>query len=246
MVGSETLENFEMYAASTIGSGFSSEGNLLSGMCGVSMGYDTSSADYEETLIDALYAAGLIQDPLVGFYLTRDDDEADSEITIGDQSGVRVADVMKRAALTIRSYIDQSSANVLSYVTMTSDTGYYSVELGGLVYLADIYGALSSDGTYYSVYDDIDGTRYVIPCDEPEDASTLYFEFNSVTYAMSWADLVGEQITGSDMCLGTLLNDTVIEQYYPNTLILGDNFLHNVYHVVNTQTGDVTLYNLSS
>ncbi|WVO15055.1 hypothetical protein L204_102699 [Cryptococcus depauperatus] len=100
--------------------------------------------------------------------------------------------------------------------------------------IGEIYNALFGDVAYQYQ------KSYIVPC-EPLSNASIAFNFGGVSFNMSPVDLVGNPIADRyNWCFGRFipLYDGV------DSMVIGDAFLHNVYHTVNVENGDVTFYGL--
>ncbi|ODO11384.1 hypothetical protein I350_00163 [Cryptococcus amylolentus CBS 6273] len=183
--------------------------------------------------------------PVVGFYLGREGDGTESEMTIGDVSSISYAQTSKKVTVPSRNNtydlyqvsMDSISVNgktLESDIVAYIDTGSTAIStpetLAGEIYIALF------DGIAYKY-----GTSYIVPC-EPLTNASIAFTFGGVAFDMASEDLVGDDIAdNSGWCYGRFVSLYEGVDY----MVIGDAFLHNVYHTVNVQNGDVTFYALS-
>ncbi|ODO03538.1 hypothetical protein L198_02386 [Cryptococcus wingfieldii CBS 7118] len=183
--------------------------------------------------------------PVVGFHLGREGDGTESKMTIGDVSSISYAQTSKKVTVPSRNNtydLYQVSMNSISVngKTLESDiiayidTGSTAISTPEML-AGDIYNALF-DGVAYKY-----GTSYIVPC-EPLTNASIAFTFGGVAFDMASEDLVGDDIAdNSGWCYGRFVSLYEGVDY----MVIGDAFLHNVYHTVNVQNGDVTFYALS-
>ncbi|ODN84910.1 hypothetical protein L202_00761 [Cryptococcus amylolentus CBS 6039] len=242
-VGEWTVDNLHALAISYVDDDMLWEGSFMSGLWGLAR--DGATVDGAPTAISLMYSQGLIEAPVVGFYLGREGDGTESEMTIGDVSSISYAQTSKKVTVPSRNNtydlyqvsMDSISVNgktLESDIVAYIDTGSTAIStpetLAGEIYIALF------DGIAYKY-----GTSYIVPC-EPLTNASIAFTFGGVAFDMASEDLVGDDIAdNSGWCYGRFVSLYEGVDY----MVIGDAFLHNVYHTVNVQNGDVTFYALS-
>ncbi|EAL18874.1 hypothetical protein CNBI1350 [Cryptococcus deneoformans B-3501A] len=247
-IGTYELEQFHVLAASD-SQGF--DGSYMSGIFGLAM--NKSSINNQATPMDILSQLGMISTPEVGFYLTRT--ESGSELVFGSPHNNPHADQSKKVTLpkvttddglyrvtmdgfVSHGYMVQSSKGSVNMenIEVILDTGTSDIRVPEDM-LLPIYAALGN-GTYYS--DTMTGDL-VVPCNNNDDAA-LALQFEGQQFSLSWQDLIANpSSTDANYCYCRIqASPSEISDY----LIVGSIFFHNVYHVINTDTGNTTLYGL--
>ncbi|OWZ47843.1 endopeptidase [Cryptococcus neoformans] len=248
IIGTYELEQFHVLAASD-SQGF--DGTYMSGIFGLAM--NKSSINNQATPMDTLSQLGMISTPEVGFYLTRT--ESGSELVFGSPHNNPHADQNKKVTLpkittgdglyrvtmdgfVSHGYMVQSSNGSISMenIEVILDTGTSDIRVPEDM-LLPIYAALGN-GTYY--FDTMTGDL-VVPCNSNDDAA-LALQFHGQQFSLSWQDLIANpSSTDANYCYCRIqASPSDISDY----LIVGSIFFHNIYHVINTDTGDTTLYGL--
>ncbi|WVQ84589.1 hypothetical protein IAT38_006743 [Cryptococcus sp. DSM 104549] len=242
-VGDYKVNDLHVLALKYVDDDMAWQGAFMSGLWG--MARDGATADGSPTAVSLMYSQGFIHAPTVGFYLGREGDEADSEMTIGDVSALSYTQTDKKVALksqdnaydlfavnldSINVNGKTLGANTLAYI----DTGSTAISTPEPL-VGEIYNALFN-GVAYKYK-----TSYIVPCD-PLSNTTISFVLGGMSFNMAAEDLIGNPIaTNYGWCYGRF-----VPLYSGvDTMVIGDAFLHNVYHTVNVQTGDVTFYELS-
>lgn len=204
--------------------------------------------------MDILSQLGMISTPEVGFYLTRT--ESGSELVFGSPHNNPHADQSKKVTLpkvatddglyrvtmdgfVSHGYMVQSSKGSVNMenIEVILDTGTSDIRVPEDM-LLPIYAALGN-GTYYS--DTLTGDL-VVPCNNNDDDAALALQFEGQQFSLSWQDLIANpSSTDANYCYCRIqASPSEISDY----LIVGSIFFHNVYHVINTDTGNTTLYGL--
>ncbi|KIR81029.1 endopeptidase [Cryptococcus gattii E566] len=248
IIGAYELKQFHVLAASD-SQGF--DGSYMSGIFGLAM--NKSSIGNQATPMDTLSQLGIISTPEVGFYLTRT--ESESELVFGSPHDNPHADQSKKITLpkstrgdglyrvimdgfVSHGYMVQSSNNsaIMEKIEVILDTGTSDIRVPEDM-LLPIYAALGN-GTYY--FDTTTGDL-VVPC-KSNDGAALALQFGGQQFYLSWQDLIANpSSTDANYCYCRVqASPSVISDY----LIVGSIFFHNVYHVINTDTGDITMYGL--
>ncbi|WVW86298.1 hypothetical protein I302_108340 [Kwoniella bestiolae CBS 10118] len=240
-LGEDTLQNYPVLAVIEAGGGTEKLGDYYSGLIGLAS--DGSSQDSIPTVVSALYRQGSIQQPIVGFYLPRAGENQESEITFGDPSTSEHADESKVAYLA-----RQGGANGLYIVRMDSFViGSETVSLG-----ADCYLDTGSSGIAVpqSALEQVYQTAYGIsstnstekaPCQAPNSNTGVWITFAGTPFEIPYQDLIYDN--GNKTC------SPLIASYsgsVSDIWLFGDAFLHNVYHSVNVETGEVELFGLKN
>ncbi|KAK8853306.1 hypothetical protein IAR55_004010 [Kwoniella newhampshirensis] len=228
MVGEYTVDGLHVLGVTDVDEHILSDGQYMSGIWGICR--NGATVDGSPTAVSLMYTQGLIKSPTVGFYLGRDGDGTDSEMTIGDVSALPYTNTDKKVTLP-----SHDNPNHLNEVTIDSIT-INGKDLGEKIVavidtrstgistpeplIGEVYSALF-DGVAYKYAND-----YVIPLDFPMEAR----------------DIVGQPIEDNyGWCYGLF----VPLFHGTEFMVIGDAFLHNVYHTVNVDRGDVTFYALS-
>ncbi|WVF72903.1 hypothetical protein IAT40_007721 [Kwoniella sp. CBS 6097] len=243
-VGEYTVSDLDVLAVTHLDEDMQWQGEFMSGIWG--MARDQSTPEGGPTAVSLMYQQGLIKSPTVGFYLARDD-TSKSEMTIGDVTALPYTNTDRQVTL-------QSADNTYDLYHITLD----SVEVNGKVLkhdrpviidtgstsiatpeplIDDIYSALFNDAAVKHT----ENQRYMVPC-KPMRNATVSLTFGGLSFGMEAIDLVGPKVEdGYDWCYGRFIPAFEGLEH----MVVGDAFLHNVYHTVNVQTGEVTFYDLA-
>ncbi|WVR00093.1 hypothetical protein IAU59_007235 [Kwoniella sp. CBS 9459] len=244
-VGEYTVNILDVLAVTHLDEDMQWQGEFMSGIWG--MARDQSTPDGGLTAVSLMYQQGLIKSPTVGFYLARDEDGNRSEMTIGDVHALPYTNTDRQVTLQ-----STNSSYDLYHITLDSvevngkvlrhdrpviiDTGSTSIATPEPL-IDDIYSALF-DGAAVKY---AENQRYMVPC-EPMSNATVSLTFGGMSFGMNAVDLIGPKVEeGDDWCYGRFI--PAFEGL--DSMVVGDAFLHNVYHTVNVQTGEVTFYDLA-
>nr|ODO04195.1 hypothetical protein L204_00550 [Cryptococcus depauperatus CBS 7855] len=185
------IDNLHVLAAKSVGADMRWQGAFMSGLWG--MARDGATVDGAPTAVSLMYSQKLIKTPTVGFYLGRESDGAESEMTIGDVSSLRYTQTDKKATVksqpnTYALYavkVDSITVNgkemgkdILAYI----DTGSTAISTPEPM-IGEIYNALFGDVAYQYQ------KSYIVPC-EPLSNASIAFNFGGVSFNMSPVDLV--------------------------------------------------------
>nr|ODN80127.1 hypothetical protein L203_05935 [Cryptococcus depauperatus CBS 7841] len=185
------IDNLHVLAAKSVGADMRWQGAFMSGLWG--MARDGATVDGAPTAVSLMYSQKLIKTPTVGFFLGRESDRAESEMTIGDVSSLRYTQTDKKATVksqpnTYALYavkVDSITVNgkemgkdILAYI----DTGSTAISTPEPM-IGEIYNALFG-GVAYQYQQ-----SYIVPC-EPLSNASITFNFGGVSFNMSPVDLV--------------------------------------------------------
>ncbi|WRT70111.1 uncharacterized protein IL334_007105 [Kwoniella shivajii] len=249
-LGEDTLHNYSILAVTSVSGDTASQGVYLSGLIGLASAGQTPNGS--PTVVSALYQQGLIQAPVVGFYLPRSGDNLESEITFGDPTTSEHADPSHFVNLTRQGnenglYIVQmDSLNINGNAVTNSlnqkvylDTGASAIAVPFST-LSEVWN--STYGYFIDVKDQAQLGNATVPCPNEHGknhAQGLSVMFGGISFDVPYEDLVAEDEAGQCWPLITTLASI------DNMWLLGDAFLHNVYHSVDVETGQVTIFGLS-
>ncbi|WWC85808.1 uncharacterized protein L201_000675 [Kwoniella dendrophila CBS 6074] len=235
-LGEDTLSSYPILAVTQAGDGLEKLGDYYSGLIGL------ASHDDSPSVVSTLYSQGAIQEPIVGFYLPRAGEQEDSEITFGDPTTSEYADqnayvTLPRQGASNGNYIVRmdsfevaGSATVFGGADCYLDTGSSGIaipkDLLSQVY-SSVYGINSEDSTATP------------PCQAPGNITGLHITFGGRKFEVPYQDLVYK--SDNSTC-GPMLSSYQGET--SDKWIFGDAFLHNVYHSVNVETGEVKIFDL--
>ncbi|WRT70109.1 uncharacterized protein IL334_007103 [Kwoniella shivajii] len=241
-LGRYSLSNYPILAARDM-RGF--DGKYMSGILGLAM---RNMALSNQSPIDLLFSSGIISSAEVGFYLARDGDE--SELVLGNPHDSHHADQTKKVQLSkkgsdglyrvnLESFvshgqpINSEGANLQS-IEVIIDTGTTNILLPEHM-LEPIYNALKG-------HKDVNQNYWVAPCKRPNDANELLgLNFGGTVFNLKWEDLVIASSSSKSQYCPLRIQNTPADDY----LLIGSAFLHNVYHVVNVDSGEITFYGLT-
>lgn len=174
------------------------------------------------SFMDVVAQNGMLSSNIVGFSLSRaSDDPKDGEVNFGGINTSKfVGDISYTATnadtWTIPlddAYVDGQACD-FSSKSATIDTGTTYI----LIPPADAATLFALiPGSYQS------GKNYIIPCNS---TATVEFEFSGVKYSISPDDYIGA--TSSGGCVSTIVGH---QSSGPDTWLVGDVFLKNVYSV---------------
>ncbi|ODN84911.1 hypothetical protein L202_00762 [Cryptococcus amylolentus CBS 6039] len=245
------LEAFPVLVASD-SEGF--DGSYMSGIFGLAM--NKSSINNQATPLNMMSQLGMISSPEVGFYLDRA--ETGSEIIFGSPHDDNHADQSKKVTLpkvteddglyrvTMDGFVSHgymvssTESNVsMENIEVILDTGTSDIRVPETMMLP-IYAALGN-GTFFT---DTTTGDLVVPCEGPDNEDeVLALQFGGQQFYFKWEDLVANpSSTDANYCYCRVqASPSSISDY----LIVGSAFFHNVYHVINIDSGDTTLYGLA-
>ncbi|WVQ77487.1 hypothetical protein IAR50_007173 [Cryptococcus sp. DSM 104548] len=220
---------------------------LIPGCSGIwVMARDGAIVDGAPTAISLMYSQGLIEEPIVGFYLGREGDGIESEITIGDISSVGSSYAQTGNKATVQSQnntynlyqflldsISVSGKTLDSDIAAYTDTGSTAISTPEPL-IGEIYDALF-DGVAYKY-----GSSYIVPC-EPLANASISLTFGGIAFHMAFRNPVGSDIADNT---GWYYGRFVALYKGTEFTVIGDAFLHDVYHTVNVQTVNMTFYGL--
>ncbi|WVQ77488.1 hypothetical protein IAR50_007174 [Cryptococcus sp. DSM 104548] len=245
------LEQFPILVASD-SEGF--DGSYMSGIFGLAM--NQSSINNQAMPLNMMSQLGMISTPEVGFYLDRAD--TGSEIIFGSPHDDAHADQSKKVTLpkftqedglyrvTMDGFVSHGYmvSSTESNVTMENlqvilDTGTSDIRVPEAMMLP-LYAALGN-GTFFT---DTTTGDLVVPCEgQGDEDAALALQFGGQQFYVKWEDIVANpSSTDANYCYCRVqASPSSIGDY----LIVGSAFFHNVYHVINTDTGDTTMYGLA-
>ncbi|WVO15054.1 hypothetical protein L204_102698 [Cryptococcus depauperatus] len=215
-IGNYQLENFPVIAAETVAE---FDGSYMSGIFGLAM--NKSAYANKATPLNRLSQLNMISTPEVGFYLDR-------EVT--------------GSKMVFGSPHDDHPRHWVSWTTFgKADSDRTSDIRVPEKMMIPIYAALG-----HNVYWNESTTdTQVVRCNGFDDKkdSAFALQFNGKQFAIKWQDLVANQSPlNPEYCYARIQpSPPGIE----DSIIIGSVFFHNAYHVVNTDTGDVTIYGLA-
>ncbi|ORX35387.1 aspartic peptidase domain-containing protein [Kockovaella imperatae] len=250
-----TLDQFSVQAATSIDPGMQITA-VISNSSGI-WGMGLTPGDQRDTLIDALYSQGAITSPLIGIYLARYGADDSSQVVIGDPFNLE--DNKFGIDFDHKANLTQAIAADVHYNVMMDDFKLFDVSLQGMQNLVvvpdtgstplfvpnkfyDGIMATLGNGTTWTV--DTGGTtEYVFPCDlYAPDALIANLVFGGRDFHVQWQDIVdGPYPSLYGNCVPRIVP---VPESIPDMFILGDAFLVNVFHTINTQTGELTMYGL--
>ncbi|OCF61416.1 hypothetical protein L486_01064 [Kwoniella mangroviensis CBS 10435] len=240
-LGEDTLQSYPVLAVIEAGGGTEQLGGYYSGLIGLaSAGLNQNDIP---TVVSALYKQGSIQQPIVGFYLPRASDNQESEITFGDPATSEYADGSKVVYLSRQggqneNYIVRMDSFVVGSETISQGTDcYLDTGSSGIAVPQNVleqvyetaYGLNSANSTESP------------PCQAPSSNSGVWVTFGGQGFEIPYQDLVYQNDDGTCGALITSYSGDV-----SNIWLFGDSFLHNVYHSVNVETGEVELFGLKN
>ncbi|ODO03539.1 endopeptidase [Cryptococcus wingfieldii CBS 7118] len=245
------LEAFPVLVASD-SEGF--DRSYMSGIFGLAM--NKSSINNQATPLNMMSQLGMISTPEVGFYLDRA--ETGSEIIFGSPHDDNHADQSKKVTLpkvteddglyrvTMDGFVSHgymvssTESNVsMENIEVILDTGTSDIRVPDTMMLP-IYAALGN-GTFFT---DTTTGDLVVPCEGPDNKDeALALQFGGQQFYFKWEDLVANpSSTDANYCYCRVqASPSSISDY----LIVGSAFFHNVYHVINIDSGYTTLYGLA-
>ncbi|WVQ66861.1 uncharacterized protein L199_005052 [Kwoniella botswanensis] len=240
-LGEDTLQSYPVLAVIEAGGGTEQLGGYYSGLIGLaSAGLNQNDIP---TVVSALYKQGSIQQPIVGFYLPRASDNQESEITFGDPATSEYADDSKVVYLSRQggqneNYIVRMDSFVVGSETIYQGTDcYLDTGSSGIAVPQNVleqvykaaYGLNSTNSTESP------------PCQAPSSNTGAWVTFGGQGFEIPYQDLVYQNDDGTCGALITSYSGDV-----SNIWLFGDSFLHNVYHSVNVETGEVELFGLKN
>lgn len=190
------------------------------------LGRPDSSTLGSSTFMAVVQKEKLLKTNILGIHLQRNSDGAtDGQITLGD--------------------VDKSKFDGdISYTNTVSPSGMWEISandagVGGKSCNFTGKTAIIDTGTSYilmppgdakTLHDLIPGSTsggsgYMIPCNATE---KVQFSFSGVTYDVSAKDYLGRADDSGKMCASNIIG---LQAFGPNTWLLGDVFLKNVYSV---------------
>nr|ODO04196.1 hypothetical protein L204_00551 [Cryptococcus depauperatus CBS 7855] len=254
-IGNYQLENFPVIAAETVAEFDGSYMRQVIGIFGLAM--NKSAYANKATPLNRLSQLNMISTPEVGFYLDRE--VTGSKMVFGSPHDDPHADKSNKVVLQ-----QQDSSNGLYQVSLDGFVSYGNLiksgskafSMANLPVILDtgtsdirvpekmmipIYAALG-----HNVYWNESTTdTQVVRCNGFDDKkdSAFALQFNGKQFAIKWQDLVANQSPlNPEYCYARIQpSPPGIE----DSIIIGSVFFHNAYHVVNTDTGDVTIYGLA-
>ncbi|OQD73833.1 hypothetical protein PENDEC_c013G02454 [Penicillium decumbens] len=183
------------------------------------------------SFMDVVAANGMLGSNIVGFSLSRaSDNPKDGEVNFGDVDTTKFDGKISYTATNQATwtiplddvYVNgQACGFTGKSATIDTGTTYFLIPPADAATLfARIPGSSKS------------GENYIIPCDS---TATLQLEFSGIKYSIEPEDYIGATSTGG--CVSTIVGH---ESDGPNTWLVGDVFLKNVYAVFdydNSQIG---------
>ncbi|KAJ5099084.1 Aspartic-type endopeptidase ctsD [Penicillium argentinense] len=182
------------------------------------------------SFMDKVAEKGLISSNLVGFSLSRaNDNNKDGEVNFGT--------------------VDTTKYDGdITYTTTNADTWTIPMDdayVNGVPCNLIGKSAIIDTGTTYILIPPSDaatlfglipgssqsGENYMIPCDS---TATVEFEFSNVKYSIEPEDYIGSETDGG--CISTIVGH---QSSGPNTWLVGDVFLKNVYSVFDFDNGQI-------
>ncbi|WVR07567.1 hypothetical protein IAU60_004609 [Kwoniella sp. DSM 27419] len=205
--------------------------------------------DQGHGVVSTMYQRGIIHTPEVGFYLPHEGSSGGWEVTFGDPTSSQHIDSSKMVKLP-------KVGNTTHYTVQFDGAAINGLEAPGTGAMAIVDSGWSGLGmpnswkkyVYEHVYvnptDDPRGT--IVPCTPINPATNITFTFQAQAFQVLYEDLIyGPDEGGQCRDLIAWLNDDVRDNANWGTpWVLGDGFLHNVYHAFNVNTAQVTFYGL--
>ncbi|WWC72127.1 uncharacterized protein I206_106087 [Kwoniella pini CBS 10737] len=239
-LGEDTLQNYPVLAVIKAGGGAEAYGAYYSGLIG--LGSEGPNPEGISTVVTALYRQGAIQAPIVGFFLPKAGDSQESELTFGDPTTSEHADGSNKVVLARQggdsgNYIVRMDSFVIGSDTVSLgadcvlDTGS-----SGIAVPQDSLAQI-----YQSAYglDSTDSGR--VSCKPPASNTGVWVTFGGKAFEVPYDDLVFPLANGNDDCAPLI---TSYSGDVSDIWLFGDAFLHNIYHSVNVQTGEVAIFEL--
>ncbi|KXN91696.1 putative aspartic-type endopeptidase CTSD [Leucoagaricus sp. SymC.cos] len=219
------LEEFEFGVASKESPEFTGQDVLFDGLAGVAK--SSISRQKVNPLVEALHKSGAIKDSIVSFRIPRAaDNKHDGEMTLGG---------MNPALYDARSIVAVKNVNKLGYW----EAPIKQVKINGKsTGWANRTGVLDT-GTVYAVHSQIPGAKkidgsWAVPC---KTNASLSLTFGSIDFPIDPQDLAFIPLYDDEPrgdCWSGISIGTVGPFHLPTTWLLGDTFLKNVYHSLNS------------
>ncbi|WRT66963.1 uncharacterized protein IL334_003928 [Kwoniella shivajii] len=243
-LGQHTLESYPLLVATDISAEIAANGDIYSGTFGLASDSLTNSGS--PPVLSQLYKDNKIGSPEVSFYLPRQtaSEFAQSGMFIGDPARTQYADITNFAVLSRAGNNDGLYAVKMDSISVDGkaitfdqvavlDTGSagigYPSSLSGSMMPA-IYGELEAEAG---------GAK--VSCTASSDDLSLRFQFEGKNFPVRYENLVSKP-DGDGKCwalVGTYQSDS------EDKWILGNAFLHNVYHSINIDSGEVKIFALN-
>ncbi|OCF42251.1 hypothetical protein I317_03986 [Kwoniella heveanensis CBS 569] len=247
-IGEFSMDDYPLLAAKD-SQGF--DGRYMSGILGLAGSRMTLNG--HPTPMDRLRESKAISSPEIGFYLARSGDG--SELIFDEAHWSQHANQGKKVTLQrtddgglYRVKLDAFIANgeeiadhdggvQMQGIDVIIDTGTSDLRIPESMMLP-IYASMGGNQFYKDTENE---DKLVVPCEgfgNPDE--TFGFKFGGMTFYVKWSDFIGKPTATDQSFCSFRIMPTPIEDY----IIIGSNFLRNIYHVVNVDSGEVTMYGL--
>ncbi|WVW83300.1 hypothetical protein I302_105319 [Kwoniella bestiolae CBS 10118] len=243
-LGDHTLDNYSVLAATEVSEEIATNGDLYSGTLGLADDSLTNSGG--PTLISQLYQQGQLGSPEVGFYLPgKEQNGTEGEMALGNPTssnhiGTSEPVVLPRAVKEDGVYtvnLDEvkiDADSIAAEQVAVLDTGSIGIGIPSKV-SQDIFKQI-----YGEVRDEDGGKKVACTPGDNNTTSTLTFTFGGKPFGIPYADLVSDPENDGE-CWALIGAYEGVDDS-DEKWVLGDAFLHNLYHTVNVQTGEVKLF----
>ncbi|RXK37675.1 hypothetical protein M231_05087 [Tremella mesenterica] len=247
-IGDLVLPSLRVLAATEIDDVFQSQAPFMSGILGMGLSAGVPFAGVTQPLI-AMYEAGLIDSPTVGFWLSPDSTKP-SEMDLGSVDKNTHVDLTKQVSTA--HVVNQSDsafspawysvqADALTIGDTTLSTNFITIIDTGTTdfYVPqswqDHFYAAFGNGYIYWVHTDY-GDEPVLPCQGSN--NTMSLTFDGVSFDINYADIVGSELQPG-WCAGLVGSDPKLHY-----VLAGDMFLKGVYSTYDLVNGTVTFNGL--
>ncbi|WVR00091.1 hypothetical protein IAU59_007233 [Kwoniella sp. CBS 9459] len=245
-LGDDTLAQYSVLAVTQVSADITANAEYYSGRIGLAG--SNLTIDKGPTVISALYQQGTIQTPVVGFYLPHRDEAWDSEISFGDPETSEHADAQKQ--VTLPSVGDPNEHYVIRFDEFRingqpvsgSNTAYIDTGFSGLGVAQSLHEYVLKQ-IYVNYTKEESGIS--VPCYPAYEWPTLTFQFSGQGFDIDYRDMNTHPDDDPDGKCWSMISG-MPENYkgLETPWVLGDTFLHNVYHSVNVETGEVKIFGL--
>ncbi|WVF72905.1 hypothetical protein IAT40_007723 [Kwoniella sp. CBS 6097] len=245
-LGDDTLAQYSVLAVTQVTADITANAEYYSGRIGLAG--SNLTIDKGPTVISALYEQGHIQTPVVGFYLPHRDEAWESEISFGDPETSEHADTQRQVTLPSVGDPDEhyivrfdefkiNGQHVAGSFTSYIDTGFSGLAVALSLHehvLKEIYVNYTKEESGVSV-----------PCTPEYEWPILTFQFGSQAFDIDYRDMITHPDDDPDgKCWSLIFGMPEDYKGLETPWVLGDTFLHNVYHSVNVETGEVKIFGL--
>ncbi|OCF38023.1 hypothetical protein I316_00247 [Kwoniella heveanensis BCC8398] len=247
-LGEDTLAQYSVLAVTQVTADITNNAEYYSGRIGLAG--SNLTIDKGPTVISALYEQGHIQTPVVGFYLPHRDEAWDSEISFGDPETSEHADLQHQVTLPSvgdpdEHYIVRFDQFLINNQTVSgSNIAYIDTGFSGLGVALSLHDhVLQQIHVNYTKED----SGVSVPCYPVYEWPTLTFQFgtDSQRFDIDYRDMITHPDDDPDgKCWSLIFGMPEDYKGLETPWVLGDTFLHNVYHSVNVETGEVKIFGL--